>query len=65
MTPKPSPATRLIDRYIVQMSTTQGLATFLKSPVLQFLATLTTGTPTLAYLLAEQIPCRTIARGDW
>jgi len=49
-------ATRLIDRYIVQMSTTQGLATFLKSPVLQFLATLTTGTPTLAYLLAEQIP---------
>jgi predicted GTPase len=49
-------ATRLIDRYILQMSTTQGLATFLKSPVLQFLATLTTGTPTLAYLLAEQIP---------
>ena len=49
-------ATRLIDRYMVQMSTTQGLATFLKSPVLQFLATLTTGTPTLAYVLAEQIP---------
>ena len=49
-------ATRLIDRYILQMSTTQGLANFLKSPVLQFLATLTTGTPTLAYLLAEQIP---------
>ena len=49
-------AARLIDRYIVQMSTTQGLANFLKSPVLQFLATLTTGTPTLAYLLAEQIP---------
>jgi hypothetical protein len=49
-------ATRMIDRYRVQMSTTKGLATFLKSPVLQFLATLTTGTPTLAYLLAEQIP---------
>jgi hypothetical protein len=49
-------AARLIDRYMVQMSTTQGLAVFLKSPVLQFLATLTTGTPTLAYLLAEQIP---------
>jgi predicted GTPase len=49
-------AARLIDRYIFQMSTTQGLAAFLKSPVLQFLATLTTGIPTLAYLLAEQIP---------
>ena len=49
-------ASRLIDRYIFQMSTTQGLATFLKSPVLKFIATLTTGTPTLAYLLAEQIP---------
>lgn len=49
-------ATRLIDRYIFQMSTTQGLAAFLKSPVLKFVATLTTGSPTLAYLLAEQIP---------
>ncbi len=49
-------AARLIDRYRLQMSTTQGLTAFLKSPVLQFLATLTTGTPTLAYLLADQIP---------
>ncbi|HSM83560.1 MAG TPA: GTPase [Nodosilinea sp.] len=53
---KVTAAARLIDRYRLQMSTTQGIATFLKSPVLQFLATLTTGTPTLAYLLAEQIP---------
>jgi predicted GTPase len=53
---KVTAAARLIDRYGVQMSTTQGLAALLKSPVLQFLATLTTGTPTLAYLLAEQIP---------
>ncbi|WOD39375.1 GTPase family protein [Nodosilinea sp. E11] len=53
---KVNAAARLIDRYRLQMSTTQGLAAFLKSPVLQFLATLTTGTPTLAYLLAEQIP---------
>jgi predicted GTPase len=53
---KVTAAARLIDRYRVQMSTTQGLAALLKSPVLQFLATLTTGTPTLAYLLAEQIP---------
>ncbi len=53
---KVTAAARLIERYRVQMSTTQGLAAFLKSPILQFLATLTTGTPTLAYLLAEQIP---------
>lgn len=49
-------AAKIIDHYTFQMATTQGLATFLKSPVLQFIATLTTGTPTLAYLLAEQIP---------
>ena len=49
-------AAKIIDRYTFQMSTAQGLAAFLKSPVLQFLATLTTGSPTLAYLLAEQIP---------
>lgn len=53
---KAAAAARLLDRYRLQMSTTQGLAAFLKSPVLQFIATLTTGTPTLAYLLAEQIP---------
>ncbi|HIK45278.1 MAG TPA: 50S ribosome-binding GTPase [Leptolyngbyaceae cyanobacterium M65_K2018_010] len=53
---KATAAARLIERYRFQMSTTQGLASFLKSPVLQFIATLTTGTPNLAYLLAEQIP---------
>jgi len=49
-------AAKIIDHYTFQMATTQGLATFLKSPILTFLSTLTTGTPTLAYLLAEQIP---------
>lgn len=49
-------AARLINRYRLQMSTTQGVTAFLKSPVLKFLATLTTGSPALAYLLAEQIP---------
>jgi hypothetical protein len=49
-------AARLIDRYTLQMATTQGLAALLKSPVLKFLSTLTTGSPALAYLLAEQIP---------
>jgi uncharacterized protein len=49
-------AAKIIDHYTFQMATTQGLAAFLKSPVLQFLSTLSTGSPTLAYVLAEQIP---------
>jgi hypothetical protein len=49
-------AAKIIDHYTFQMATTQGLTTLLKSPVLQFISTLTTGQPTLAYLLAEQIP---------
>jgi predicted GTPase len=47
---------KIIDRYTFQMATTQGLTTLLKSPVLQFISTLSTGSPTLAYALAEQIP---------
>jgi hypothetical protein len=49
-------AVRIIDHYAFQMATTQGLTVFLKSPVLRFLSTLATGSPTLAYLLAEKIP---------
>lgn len=49
-------AAKIIDRYTFQMATSQGLATLLKSPVLQFVSTLTTGSPRLAYLLAERIP---------
>ncbi|EKQ71268.1 putative GTPase [Leptolyngbyaceae cyanobacterium JSC-12] len=49
-------AAKMIDHYTFLMATAQGLATFLKSPVLTFLSTLTTGSPTLAYLLAEKIP---------
>jgi len=49
-------AAKIIDRYTFQMATAQGLTALLKSPVLQFISTLTTGQPTLAYLLAEQIP---------
>jgi predicted GTPase len=49
-------AAQIIDRYTFQMSTTQGLTALLKSPVLQFISTLTSGSPTLAYILAEQIP---------
>lgn len=49
-------AAKIIDHYTFQMTTTQGLAALLKSPVLQFISTLSTGSPNLAYLLAEQIP---------
>lgn len=49
-------AAKMIDKYSFQMATTQGLTNLLKSPVLQFISTLTTGSPRLAYLLAEKIP---------
>ena len=49
-------AAQIIDKYTFQMATSQGLTALLKSPVLQFISTLTTGSPRLAYLLAEKIP---------
>ncbi|MEH1930015.1 MAG: GTPase family protein [Nostoc sp.] len=49
-------AAKIIDHYTFQMTTTQGVTALLKSPVLQFIATLSTGSPALAYMLAEQIP---------
>lgn len=49
-------AARIIDRYSMQMSTTQGITTLLKSPILQFLSTMATGNTALAYALAQQIP---------
>ncbi|MCC5639332.1 GTPase family protein [Nostoc sp. CHAB 5844] len=49
-------AAKIIDHYTFQMTTTQGLTALLKSPVLQFISTMSTGSPTLAYLLAQQIP---------
>jgi uncharacterized protein len=49
-------AAKIIDQYVFQMATTQGLTALLKSPVLGFLSTLTTGSPALAYVLAEKIP---------
>ncbi|MEH2282322.1 MAG: GTPase family protein [Nostoc sp.] len=49
-------AAKIIDHYTFQMTTTRGLTALLKSPVLQFVSTLSTGSPALAYMLAEQIP---------
>jgi uncharacterized protein len=47
---------KIIDRYTFQMTTTQGITAFLKSPILTFLSTLATGSPALARVLASQIP---------
>ncbi|MGK7940761.1 MAG: GTPase family protein [Crocosphaera sp.] len=49
-------ATKIIETCTLRLSTTQGITTLLKSPVLHFLSTLSTGSPALAYALAEQIP---------
>lgn len=49
-------AAKIIDRYTFQMTTTEGLTKLLKSPILQFISTMTTGNPALGALLIEQIP---------
>ncbi|MDJ0511099.1 MAG: 50S ribosome-binding GTPase [Crocosphaera sp.] len=49
-------ASKIIETCTLRLSTTQGITALLKSPVLQFLSTLSTGSPALAYALAEQIP---------
>ena len=49
-------AAKIIDRYTFQMTTTEGLAKLLKSPILQFVSTLTTGNPSLGLVLTQKIP---------
>ena len=49
-------AAKIIDRYTFQMTTTEGLTKLVKSPILQFLSTMTTGNPALGALLIERIP---------
>ncbi len=53
-------AENLIDRYRIQITTTQGITSLLKSPALTFLSTRLTGTPELGTLLATQIPIEQI-----
>lgn len=48
--------TKVIDKYIFQMSSIEGLAAVLKSPILSYISTLSTGSPQLGLLLAQQIP---------
>lgn len=47
---------KVINKYTQIMSSNQGLTNLLKSPILSFISTLSTGSPELGYLLAQQIP---------
>jgi uncharacterized protein len=49
-------AAQIIERYAFQMSTTQGLAALLKSPILGFISTMMSGSPALATVLATSLP---------
>jgi predicted GTPase len=47
---------KLIDRYALQMTTTQGLTSLVKSPILRYLSMLMTGSELMASVLMEKIP---------
>jgi uncharacterized protein len=49
-------AAEIIDRYCFQMTTTQGLTALLKTPILNFISNITTGSSALGALLATQVP---------
>lgn len=55
-TARTAAAAKIINRYTFQMTTTEGLAKLFKSPILQFISTMTTGTPALGAVLTEKIP---------
>ncbi|MDB9526675.1 50S ribosome-binding GTPase [Oscillatoria sp. CS-180] len=49
-------ATRLIERYAIQMSSSQGIVALVKTPLFAFLSARFTGTPELGTLLAQAVP---------
>lgn len=49
-------AAKIIERSSLSMTTTSGVTVLLKSPILRFISTVSTGNPSLAYVLAQQIP---------
>ena len=53
-------AARLIDRYALQMTSSQGLVAIVKTPLLAFLSTRFTGTADLGKLLAQAIPAEQV-----
>ena len=49
-------AAKIIENCTLRLTTSEGITSLLKSPVLHFISTLTTGSPALAAVLAQQIP---------
>lgn len=49
-------ATKLIDQYTFQMTTTQGVTELLKSPILRYISRMMTGSELLATALMEKVP---------
>jgi predicted GTPase len=53
-------ATRLIERYALQMSSSQGIVALVKTPLFAFLSARFTGTPELGTLLAQSLPAEQV-----
>ena len=53
-------ATRLIERYAIQMSSSQGIVVLLKTPLFAFLSARFAGTPELGTLLAQSVPAEQV-----
>jgi predicted GTPase len=53
-------ATRLIERYAIQMTSSQGIIALVKTPLFAFLSARFTGTPELGLLLAQSIPAEQV-----
>ena len=53
-------ALRLIERYALQMSSSQGIVALVKTPLFAFLSARFTGTPELGTLLAQSLPAEQV-----
>lgn len=53
-------AARLIERYAIQMSSSQGIVALVKTPLFAFLSVRFTGTPELGRLLAQSVPAEQV-----
>lgn len=53
-------AIRLVERYAVQMTSSQGLVALVKTPLFAFLSARFTGTPEFGLLLAQSIPAEQV-----
>jgi hypothetical protein len=53
-------AARLIERYAIQMTSSQGIVALVKTPLFAFLSARFTGTPELGMLLAQSVPAEQV-----